>query len=484
MQPTILIVDDEKHTRDGLRAALEDDFDVYVGASIQEALNVMSAETVDLVLTDLRLGGEDGMQLIDKLLALPHPPIVIMMTAYGSVDAAVEAMKRGAYDFVTKPINIAKLEILIHRALRSRKTQEEVVELKKQVERKYGLERLIGESAVMQEVFDTIKQVAPTRATVLITGESGTGKELVAQALHALSGRPKQKFVAVHCAALSPQLLESELFGHEKGAFTGAMERRIGRFEQANGGTIFLDEIGEIDTTTQVKLLRVLSEERSFERVGGNSSLKVDVRLVAATNRDLQKMVGEGKFRDDLYFRLSVVPIHIPPLRERREDIPLLVAAFLKQFSEENGKPFRELTSDAMQAVLRYDWPGNVRELRTAVEHGVVMATGAKITLRDLPTAVRQGEAAATGPRGLPAPKYPVSQSEQFDLHATEERLILQALSESKGNVTAAARKLGISRRTLHRKLKEFRKETPDSDTPSSDSPPNADRDQDPGDRP
>jgi two-component system response regulator AtoC len=469
MQPTILIVDDEKHTRDGLRAALEDDFDVYVGASIGEALNVMSAETVDLVLTDLRLGGEDGMQLIDKLLALPHPPIVIMMTAYGSVDAAVEAMKRGAYDFVTKPINIAKLEILIHRALRSRKTEEEVVELKKQVERKYGLERLIGESAIMQEVFETIKQVAPTRATVLITGESGTGKELVAQALHALSGRPKPKFVAVHCAALSPQLLESELFGHEKGSFTGAMERRIGRFEQANGGTIFLDEIGEIDSTTQVKLLRVLSEERSFERVGGNSSLKVDVRLVAATNRDLQKMVADGKFRDDLFFRLSVVPIHIPPLRARREDIPLLVAAFLKQFSEENTKPFRELTSDAMQAVLRYDWPGNVRELRTAIEHGVVMATGAKITLRDLPTAVRQGEPAATGPRGLPAPKYALSQSEHFDLHATEERLILQALSESKGNVTEAARKLGISRRTLHRKLKELRENK--TNTPPPDSP-------------
>jgi DNA-binding NtrC family response regulator len=275
--------------------------------------------------------------------------------------------------------------------------------------------------------------------------------------VHALSGRPKPKFVAVHCAALSPQLLESELFGHEKGAFTGAMERRIGRFEQANGGTIFLDEIGEIDSTTQVKLLRVLSEERSFERVGGNASLKVDVRLVAATNRDLQKMVAEGKFRDDLFFRLSVVPIHIPPLRARREDIPLLVGAFLKQFAEENNKPVRELTSDAMQAVLRYDWPGNVRELRTAIEHGVVMATGAKITLRDLPMAVRQGEAAATGPRGLPAPKYALSQSEHFDLHATEERLILQALSESKGNVTEAARKLGISRRTLHRKLKELR---------------------------
>jgi DNA-binding NtrC family response regulator len=284
-----------------------------------------------------------------------------MMTAYGSVGAAVEAMKRGAYDFVTKPINIDKLEILINRALRSKATEHEVVELKKVVEKKFGLERLIGESAVMAKVLETIRQVAPTRATVLVQGESGTGKELVAQAIHTLSGRPKQKFVAVHCAALSPQLLESELFGHEKGAFTGAMERRIGRFEQANGGTIFLDEIGEIDGATQVKLLRVLSEERSFERVGGNTPLKVDVRLIAATNKDLAKMVAEGKFRDDLFFRLSVVPITLPPLRVRKEDIPLLVHSFLKTFAAENNKPVTEITNDAMQAMLRYDWPGNVR---------------------------------------------------------------------------------------------------------------------------
>lgn len=474
MQPTILIVDDEKHTRDGLRASLEDNFDVYVAGNIQEAQNVLEHETVDLVLTDLRLGGEDGMQLIEKVLGGAKPPIVIMMTAYGSVDAAVEAMKRGAYDFVTKPINIDKLEILINRALRSRRTEEEVVELKKQVETRYGLERLIGESVLMHEVFDTIKQVAPTRATVLISGESGTGKELVAQALHALSGRPKHKFVTVHCAALSPQLLESELFGHEKGAFTGAVERRIGRFEQANGGTIFLDEIGEIDSTTQVKLLRVLGEERTFERVGGNAPIKVDVRLVAATNRDLQKMVQSGEFRDDLYFRLSVVPIHMPPLRDRREDIPLLVQAFLKQFAEDNGKPFRELTPDAMQAVLRYHWPGNVRELRTAMEHGVVLATGTKIALRDLPVDVRTGGSQPpTMVKGLPAPRVPMTRGEHFNLHDTEERLILRALEETEGNVTQAARKLGISRRTLHRKLKELRKD----DTNSADG----ERDQHPG---
>jgi two-component system, NtrC family, response regulator AtoC len=469
MQPTLLIVDDEKHTRDGLRASLEEDFDVYVAANVAEAMNVLDAETVDLVLTDLRLGGEDGMGLIDKVLAQPHPPIVIMMTAYGSVDTAVEAMKRGAYDFVTKPINIDKLEILIRRALRSRDTEKEVVELKKQVEKRYGLERLIGSSAVMHEVFETIKQVAPTRATVLIQGESGTGKELVAQAIHTLSGRPKGKFVAVHCAALSPQLLESELFGHEKGSFTGATERRMGRFEQANGGTVFLDEIGEIDATTQVKLLRVLSEERTFERVGGNAAIKVDVRLVAATNKDLAQMVSEGKFRDDLFFRLSVVPIHMPPLRARKEDIPLLVQAFLKGFAEENGKPVREITADAMQAILRYDWPGNVRELRTAIEHGVVMATGPKITLRDLPASVRHGAAAPTV-RGLPPPKYPLTKGEIFNIHATEERLILQALEETGGNITQAAKKLGISRRTLHRKLNEMKKNDNSEGQPPSDS--------------
>ncbi len=456
MNPTILIVDDEKHTREGLRASLEDSFEVYIAADIGGAMGVLEREEVDLVLTDLRLGGEDGMALIEKILARPHPPVVIMMTAYGSVDAAVEAMKRGAYDFITKPINIDRLEILIHRALRSRKVEKEVVELKQQVEKHYGLERLIGESAAMQSVFDTIKQVAPTRATVLIQGESGTGKELVAQALHALSGRPKQKFVAVHCAALTPELLASELFGHEKGAFTGAIERRIGRFEQANGGTIFLDEIGEIDALTQVKLLRVLGEERAFERVGSNTPIKVDVRLVAATNKDLTKLVNTGKFRDDLFFRLHVVTIQMPPLRARKEDIPLLVRAFLKQFAEENGKPVTELTADAMQAILRYDWPGNVRELRTAIEHGVVMTSGPKIGLRDLPAQVREAGSADAGKRTA-ADFVPLQPGEHFNLQQTEHRLILQALEETGGNVTRAAKKLGISRRTLHRKLKELK---------------------------
>ncbi|MEI7958205.1 MAG: sigma-54 dependent transcriptional regulator [Verrucomicrobiota bacterium] len=451
MNPTLLIVDDEKHTRDGLRSSLEDDFDVYVAADIQGALNILEADPVDVMVTDLRLGGEDGMKLIDRALTLPHPPVCIMMTAYGSVDTAVEAMKHGAYDFITKPLNIDRLEILINRALRSREAEKENKELRQQVEQRFGLESLIGNSAAMGEVYDVIRQVAPSRATVLIQGESGTGKELVAHAIHNLSGRPKQKFVAVHCAALSPQLLESELFGHERGAFTGATERRIGRFEQASGGTLFLDEIGEIDSNLQVKVLRVLGEDRSFERVGGNLPIKVDVRLVAATNKNLEKMVAEGKFRDDLFYRLNVVQLTLPPLRERKEDIPLLVNAFLKQFAKENAKPMREITPEATEAILAYDWPGNVRELRTAIEHGVVMATGAKIGLRDFPAALRQTGAKPQGRAVVPAP------ASYLNLHETEHRLIMRALEESKGNRTQAAKRLGISRRTLHRRLQELK---------------------------
>ncbi len=471
MNPTLLIVDDEKHTREGLRASLEDAFDVYIAPDIAGAHSVLTREHVDIVLTDLRIGGEDGMQLVDQILARTHPPVVVMMTAYGSVDTAVEAMRRGAYDFVTKPVNIDRLEILLQRALKSQRVEKEVVELKRQVEKQFGLERLVGGSAVMQEVYDTIRQVAPTRATVLIQGESGTGKELVAQALHSLSERTKGKFVTVHCAALSSQLLESELFGHEKGAFTGASERRIGRFEQANGGTLFLDEIGEIDQTTQVKLLRVLGEERSFERVGGSTTLKVDVRLVAATNKDLAKMAAEGKFREDLYFRLSVVPLTLPPLRARKEDLPVLVQAFLKAFAADNGKPLRELSGEAMQAILAYDWPGNVRELRTAIEHGVVMATGVKIELRDLPVKVRGGagvlgavlggiQGAVLG-GGIQGAALGGAREERLDLHKVEDRLIAEAMQETKGNVTKAALRLGISRRTLHRRLKEHREVGP-----------------------
>ncbi len=453
---TILIVDDEKNTRQGLRDSLEDSFDVYVAPDVDGALSVLNSESVDVLVTDLRLGGKDGMELIDRALEKKRPPACIMMTAYGSVDTAVEAMKRGAYDFVTKPVNLERLELLIKRAVRERATMEENEELRKKVENPRGLENLVGQAEPMVRVFDTIRQVAPSRATVLVEGESGTGKEVAAKAIHHLSNRAEQKFVAVHCAALSSQLLESELFGHEKGAFTGAFERRIGRFEQANGGTLFLDEIGEIDATTQVKILRFLGE-RTFERVGGNQTIQSDVRLIAATNKSLEKLVEEGKFREDLFFRLNVVRIVMPPLRQRADDIPLLVRSFLKESSEENGKPLREFSHEAMAKMISYSWPGNVRELRAAVEHGVVMATGQKITLGDLPSSLR-GSHLASAPKnetGAPA------ESSTLNLDRNERSLILQALDETRGNRAEASRRLGISRRTLYRRLEELKIDQP-----------------------
>jgi DNA-binding NtrC family response regulator len=444
VKKTILIVDDEKNTREGLRGSLEENYEVYVAADQVGAQAVMETEAVDLLLTDLRLGAESGMDLLDWALRESVAPTVIIMTAYGTVDAAVEAMKRGAYDFVTKPVNIDRLELLIKRALHGSEIERENVQLREQIDKRFGLESFVGDSPAMTEALDVIRQVAPSRATVLISGESGTGKELAAHAIHQLSPRRRGPFVAVHCAALSPQLLESELFGHEKGAFTGAGERRIGRFEQAAGGTLFLDEIGEIDAATQVKILRVLGE-RSFERVGGNKPMAADVRLVAATNRDLAAMVAGGTFREDLFFRLNVVQLRMPPLRDRREDIPLLCLHFLRETAKDNGKPFRELTGEALKCLAACDWPGNIRELRAAIEHGVVMAGGSKITLRDLPAGIRATTEVGAAPRG-PLP---------LNLVETELSLIRRALDECRGNRTLAAEKLGISRRTLHRKLRE-----------------------------
>jgi DNA-binding NtrC family response regulator len=386
------------------------------------------------------------MKLIARAKSLSKPPICILMTAYGSEELAVDAMKRGADDYIAKGrLQIDELEMRIARALKQQNLESENVSLRKQLDSKFGLENIVGESPVMKEVFEIVQQVAPTRATVLLGGESGTGKELVAKAIHQLSPRAKQPFVTVHCAALAPTLLESELFGHEKGAFTGAHERRVGRFEQAQGGTLFLDEIGEIDATIQVKLLRFLGE-RTFERVGSNKTLTADVRLVAATNKNLEELVKAEKFREDLFFRLRVVEINLPPLRERAGDIPLLAQKFLREFAGENNKSVNDFTADALQLLLNYKWPGNVRELRTAIEHAVVLCRSDKISARDLPPSVRGG--------GAVQARLPMQND--LTVKEAEKQLIVRALKETDGNRTMAARKIGMSRRTFHRKLHTY----------------------------
>ncbi|HEY9249194.1 MAG TPA: sigma-54 dependent transcriptional regulator, partial [Rariglobus sp.] len=383
MLSSVLIVDDEKHTRDGLRQALEEDYDVSVAANAEEAFNQMDSQEFDVVLTDLRMPGKSGLKVIDKALALPNKPAVIMMTAYGSIDSAVEAMKRGAVDFLTKPVNIERLEVLIQRALKTRTLEVEVKQLNERLDEKFNVEGIVGHSEKLKDVIDRVRLVAPSKATILIDGESGTGKELIAQAIHQASPRARAPFIAVHCAALSENLLESEIFGHERGAFTGAMEKRVGRFEAADTGTLFLDEIGEISPSTQVKLLRFL-ETKSIERVGGSKPIQLDVRLVAATNRDLEKMVRDGKFREDLFFRLNVVRITLPPLRERTDDIPLLLAHYIRFFAEENGVPPLVLEPGALRYLQAYPWPGNIRELRNFTENAVVMHRGARFTEYDL----------------------------------------------------------------------------------------------------
>jgi two-component system response regulator AtoC len=452
IKPTLLIVDDEKPTRDGLRAALEEHYDVYVADSAQAAMALLEQESFDVLLTDFRLPNEDGLKLIARAKSLTKAPVCILMTAYGSEELAVEAMKKGADDYIAKGrLQIDELEMRIAKAMRHRTLEVENSALKQQLSSRFGLENIIGRSAALKEILDIVKQVAPSRATVLILGESGTGKELIAKAIHQLSPRARQPLITVHCAALAPTLLESELFGHEKGAFTGAHERRIGRFEQAQGGTLFLDEIGEIDPSVQVKLLRFLGE-RTFERVGSNKTLTADVRLIAATNRDLEQRVREGAFRGDLLYRLRVVEIKMPPLRERLTDVPLLAQSFLKEFGNENAKSVTEFAPEALDALMAYNWPGNVRELRTAVEHAVVFCRGERIALRDLPANVRQPAGVLVPPIGMDAG----AGNDEMKVREVEKQLIIRALHDCGGNRTLAAKKLGLSRRTLHRKLHTY----------------------------
>ena len=445
-KPVILIVEDEKNTREGLEKALNLNYQAILADNGERALQILAEKPVDILLTDLRMPGMDGLALVRRAIAHESQPVCIVLTAFGSIESAVEAMKAGAYDFLTKPLNLDQLEIVIQRALRSRRLEDENRSLRTQLDRRFGLEAIIGRTPPMEELFELIRQIAPTRATALIQGESGTGKELVAHAIHGLSPRARSPFIAVHCAALSQNLLESELFGHEKGSFTGAVERRRGRFELAEGGTLFLDEISEIEPALQVKLLRVL-EERKFERVGGQETLEADIRLVTATNNDLAKLVQEGKFRKDLFYRINVLTITLPPLRERRDDIPLLVRHFIDDFARENNRKIEDISSEAMAALVSCNWPGNVRELKNVIERMVVLSHGAKLTHRDLPASLRVNEKTSAKSGGM---------ASAFSIKEANRHMIISALETNGGNRTLAAKQLGISRRTLHRKLREF----------------------------
>lgn len=451
-KPVVLIVDDDKHTRDGLARALNRHYHVLLAESGEKALSLLNEGSADIVLSDMRMPGMQGLELLRSVRKL-HPSVpFVLLTAYGTIDLAVEAMREGAYDFLTKPISLDQLDVLLAQALNVGKRETPAAPAQ---EGATGLEGMIGDSPAMREVFDKIRKVASSTATVLIQGPSGTGKELVARALHSLGPRAAKPFVAVNCAALAPTLLESELFGHEKGAFTGAIATRSGRFEQADGGTLFLDEISEIDQATQVKLLRVL-EDRSFERVGGTENIKVNFRLVAATNRNLKEYVESGKFREDLFYRLNVVDVILPPLCERGDDIERLANHFLAAFAKENGRTISGFSSDALALLKSYSWPGNVRELRNAVERMVVLSGGEILDAADVPQNIRAAIETAgrkeEAERSAPA-------AEDESLAQAEKRKIMEALEKCGGNRSQAAELLGISRRTLHRRLKEWKAE-------------------------
>ncbi len=444
----ILVVDDETAQRDILGGFLrKQGYEVREAASGQAALTLLKAETVDLVLTDVKMPGMSGLDLLREARALnPELPVVVL-TAYGTIADAVAAMHDGAVDYLTKPVDLDSVVLRVRKVLEQQRLVTENRALRDALRGRYRVEGIVAESGKMQEVLSLVHRVAPSTTTVLLRGESGTGKELIAQAIHYQSGRSAKPLVKVNCAALPETLLESELFGHVKGAFTGAVADRPGRFEAANGGTIFLDEIGDVSSGVQAKLLRVL-QEREFERVGSSRTLKVDVRVIAATNQHLEMAVREKRFREDLYFRLNVVPILIPPLRERREDIPPLLDHFLRKYAAENQKGIRGLTREARDALLKYDYPGNIRELENLVERTVVLCRGDVISLEDLPLGMQEaGEGPAPGapPGSLPG-----------KLEALERRMIEDALAQAEGIQTRAAELLGISERALRYKLRRL----------------------------
>jgi len=442
----ILVVDDEDSHRLMLRAHLEEEgFEVSEASEGQEAVHQLNERSFDLVLMDIRMPNMDGMEALRQIKRMNATVPVIMMTAYGSIDSAVEALKSGAEDYLTKPLDVDELMIKVRKALHVKQLEQENVVNRERLGIRFDFSNIIGSSPKMLELFETLSLVAPTEATVLLRGESGTGKELVANAIHQSSPRVEMPYIKVNCAALPETLLESELFGHEKGAFTGALYKKQGRFELADGGTIFLDEIGEMSLPTQTKILRVL-QEKEFETVGGTHTIKVDVRVIAATNKDLEGEVKAGRFREDLFYRLNVVPITIPPLRQRKEDIPLLAEHFLRIYTEKNRRMIRGFEPDVMSAFVNYEWPGNVRELENIVERTVIMCRGETISSNDLPSFIG---ALQRDENGLEMPGA-------TSLREVERVAILRTLRQTGGNRTRAAKILGITRKTLQNKIKEY----------------------------
>ena len=464
MMESILVVEDEASSRKGLTVFLHAlDYDVLSASNGVEALEIFKAENPDLVIADIRMPEMDGVTLLERIKTEKPSAKVILLTAYGSVEDAVKAMKKGAFYYLTKPVNLDELELLVKKAFSSHQLEEENRELRRELlTEKYSEAAIIAESPKMKELLKTVDKIATSSSAVLIEGESGTGKELIARRIHDMSGRRHHPFIAVHCAALTETLLSSELFGHEKGAFTGATERKKGRFERAHQGTLFLDEIGEISKDTQVKLLRVL-QEGEFERVGGTKTIKVDVRLIAATNKILLNEVQNQNFREDLYYRINVINIKMPPLRERKEDIPPLVTAFTRQFSARNGKKIKGIGKDALEALVNYSWPGNVRELKNIIERMVVLSSGEQLTLDQVPEGIRPGTAAIPQISPIVESAKPNISTESAmpanvgKITDVEKELIRKALADTKGNKSLAAKKLGIARRTLYRKIEEYK---------------------------
>jgi DNA-binding NtrC family response regulator len=447
----ILVVDDEVNARTALAELLRDEgYEVEMAADAFKALGKYESFSPHVVVTDLKMPGMDGVDLVRKIRAEEDAAAVVVMTAFGAVETAVDAMRAGAADYLTKPLNFDELLVVLDKVLETEHLRRETRQLRARVRDRVAPRNMIGNAPPMQRVFEIIDQVAPSRATVLISGESGTGKELVADAIHQRSPRAAGPFIKLHCAALAESLLESELFGHERGAFTGAMTRKDGRFSLADGGTLFLDEIGEVSPAIQVKLLRFL-QEHEFERVGGTQTIRVDVRVIAATNRDLTQEVARGRFREDLYYRLNVVALEMPPLRDRRADIPALANFFVDKYAKLNGKTISELSPQTLNMIVGYDWPGNVRELENAIERAVVLSPGTQIEPRALPTTVRP-----SGSVGVPM----IPGATMADI---ERYAIVETLKACGGSTSKAAEMLGISTRTIQYRLHEYN-EAPRSD--------------------